>query len=85
MQSISGGVSLQAIHEYLALWDTLQDIQLNDQPDQTVCRWANDETYSAKSAYSMLHAASTLFLGHKLIWKTWAPLQIKIFLWRAFR
>ena len=37
---------MQAIHEYLALWDTLQDIQLNDQPDQTVWRWANDGTYS---------------------------------------
>ena len=24
-------------------------------------------------------------LGHKLIWKTWAPLRIKIFLWLAFR
>jgi len=57
---------MQAIHEYLALWDTLQDIQLNDQPDQTVWRWANDGAYSAKSAYYMLHAASTPFLGHKL-------------------
>jgi len=76
---------MQAIHEYLALWDTLQDIQLNDQPDQTVWRWANDGAYSAKSAYYMLHSASTPFLGHKLIWKTWAPLRIKIFLWLAFR
>ena len=85
VQSISGGVSMQAIHEYLALWDTLQDIQLNDQPDQTVWRWANDGAYSAKSTYYMLHSASTPFLGHKLIWKTWAPLRIKIFLWLAFR
>jgi hypothetical protein len=61
---------MQAIHEYLTLWDTLQDIPLNDQPDQTVWHWADNGTYSAKSAYSMLHAASTLFLGHKLIWKT---------------
>jgi len=76
---------MQAIHEYLALWDTLQDIQLNDQPDRTVWRWANDGAYSAKSAYYMLHSASTPFLGHKLIWKTWAPLRIKIFLWLAFR
>jgi hypothetical protein len=25
------------------------------------------------------------FHGHKVIWKTWAPLEIKIFLWLAFR
>jgi hypothetical protein len=66
---------MQAIHEYLALWDTVQDIQLNDQPDQTFWRWANDGTYSAKLAYSMLHSASTPFRGHKLIWKTWASDQ----------
>ena len=70
VQSISGGVSMQAIHEYLALWDTLLDIQLIDQPDQTIWLWANDGAYSAKSAYYMLHSASTPFLGHKLIWKT---------------
>jgi len=33
----------------------------------------------------MLHAGSTPFLGHKLVWKTWAPLKIKIFLWLALR
>jgi hypothetical protein len=37
------------------------------------------------SAYRMLHAGSTPFLVHKLIWKTWAPLRIKIFLWLAFK
>jgi hypothetical protein len=36
VRAISGGVSMQAIHDYLALWDTVQDIQLNNQPDQTV-------------------------------------------------
>lgn len=33
----------------------------------------------------MLHAGSSPFLGHKLVWKTWAPLKIKIFLWLALR
>ena len=33
----------------------------------------------------MLHAGSMTFHGHKVIWKTWAPLEIKIFLWLAFR
>jgi hypothetical protein len=33
----------------------------------------------------MLHAGSTPLLGHKLIWKTRAPLRIKIFLWLAFK
>lgn len=85
VRCISGGVSLQAIQEYLTLWDTLQDIHPNEQPDKTIWRWSNDGACSAKSAYSMMHSASTPFMGHKLIWKSWAPLRIKFFLWLAFR
>ena len=33
----------------------------------------------------MLHVGSTPFLGHRLIWKTWASLRVKIFLWLAFK
>jgi hypothetical protein len=33
----------------------------------------------------MLHAGAVRFQGHRLIWKTWAPLRVKIFLWLAFR
>lgn len=31
----------------------------------------------------MLHRGSIKMAGHKFIWKTWAPLQVKIFLWLA--
>lgn len=34
---------------------------------------------------SLCSPASVPFLGHALIWKTWAPLKIKVFLWLAFR
>ena len=40
---------------------------------------------SAKSAYTSLHTGSIPFRGHAIIWKTWAPLRVKIFLWLAFR
>jgi hypothetical protein len=61
------------------------NIQLTDQPEKVIWRWTLDGVYSAMSAYRMLHAGSTPFLVHKLIWKTWAPLRIKIFLWLAFK
>jgi hypothetical protein len=32
----------------------------------------------------MLHAGSVHFKGHHLVWKTWAPLKVKIFLWLSF-
>jgi hypothetical protein len=84
-RSITERMSMDAINEYLFLSNTLRDYQLTKTPDRTIWQWTQDGTYSVKSAYNMLHGGSTLFLGHKLIWKTWAPLRIKIFLWLAFR
>lgn len=39
--------------------------------------------YSAKSAYNMLQTGAVTF--YWLVWKTWAPLKVKIFLWLALR
>ena len=84
-RSIAGGLPTQAIIDYLHLWNAMANVQLTDQPDKTVWRWTPSGEYTAKSAYLMLHAGSSPFLGHKLVWKTWAPLKIKIFLWLALR
>lgn len=63
----------------------MENTQLNEQPDRPVWRWTADGTYTARSAYRMLHHGTTSFRGHRLIWKTWAPLRVKIFLWLALR
>lgn len=85
VRGIPRGLSVQPLIEYLHLRDAVSNVQLIEQPDRTIWRWTNDGVYTAKSAYNMLHIASTPFLGHKLIWKTWAPLRVKIFLWLAFK
>jgi hypothetical protein len=84
-RSISGGLNNTAVVEYLDLWEATQNFNLTDQLDKTVWCWTPDGEYSAKSAYTMLHSGSIPFSGHTLIWKTWAPLRVKIFLWLAFR
>lgn len=75
----------KALYEYLILWDSVDNVHLSEQPNKTVWRWTPDGNYTTKSAYKMLHAASIPLLGCKLIWKTWAPLRVKIFLWLAFK
>ena len=86
VRGIQGGLSVTAIAEYLQLWSRLDNVQLQPaQDDQCIWRWTNNGQYSAKSAYLMLHQGSATFPGHKLIWQTWAPLKVKIFLWLAFR
>jgi len=63
----------------------MENVQLSDQPDRLIWRWTADGSYTARSAYKMLHHGTTSFRGHRLVWKTWAPLRVKIFLWLALR
>jgi len=81
VRCINGGLSVSEVIEYLHLWTTLNSYELSDAPDRLVWRWTEDGRYTAKSAYSMMHVGSIKMCGHKLVWKTWAPLRIKIFLW----
>jgi hypothetical protein len=84
-QSIAGGISVQALYEYLILWDAVDNVHLSEQPDKMVWRWTPDGNYTAKPAYKMMHAASIPLPECKLIWKAWALLRVKIFLWLAFK
>jgi len=85
VRAISGSLSQTAIEEYLELWNIMEQIKLTDQPDRLDWRWTPEGIYSAKSAYTMLHNGAIAFRGHRLIWKTWALLRVKIFLWLALR
>jgi hypothetical protein len=73
------------IAEFFDLWDATENVSLLDQPDKIVWRWTPDGQFTAKSAYNKLHTGAITFRGHALIWKTWAPLRVKIFLWLAFK
>lgn len=46
---------------------------------------SQDGCYFAKSAYNIWALLCCPFHRHNLIWKTWALLQVKIFLWLAFQ
>ena len=50
-----------------------------------IWKWSASSQYCSSSAYRALHLGSVAFLGSKLIWRSWLPLRVKIFLWLAFR
>ncbi|PVH65738.1 hypothetical protein PAHAL_1G065700 [Panicum hallii] len=86
IREIRGGLSVQAIVEYLQLWNRFESVQLqNGVSDKIIWRWTASGEYSAKSAYNMLRQGSIPLHGHKLIWKAWAPLKVKLFLWLTFK
>ena len=85
VRCISGGLSVLELTDYLHLWVAVVDIHLGNEPDKTIWRWTPDGCYTAKSAYNMMHSGSIKMPGHRLIWKTWALLRVKIFLWLAMK
>lgn len=82
-RSFVGGMSTQAILDYLHLWQLLANVHLSSQPDRTMWRWTANGDYTARSAYRMPHSGSSPLAGQNLVWNTRAPLKVKIFLWAS--
>uniref|UniRef100_A0A0A8Z0V1 Reverse transcriptase zinc-binding domain-containing protein n=1 Tax=Arundo donax TaxID=35708 RepID=A0A0A8Z0V1_ARUDO len=84
VRDIQGSPSVIALDEYLQLWNILSSIQLQPGvPDQHIWKLTRSGSYLSKSAYKAYFSGSTSFAPWKRIWKSWAPLRCKFFLWLA--
>jgi hypothetical protein len=84
VRDIQGGISPQAMVEYLKLWDMVADTQLSPgQIDAAIWRCTKDGEFSVKSAYQLFFMAKTSFACAKPIWKSKAPMKCKFFMWLA--
>lgn len=82
---ISGDLNEAAIQELEFLWDRALAVQIQEGvDDRFIWKWTTNGKYSARSAYLALHTGATSLYGADLIWKSWAPLKVKMFLWLAF-
>lgn len=62
VKDIKGGLSPQALSEYLKLWDVVSGTVLSaGQADKAFCRLTSDGTFSVSSAYKLFSAANTRF------------------------
>lgn len=86
VEDITGALSVQVLVEYLQLWDLVDGLELQaNTPDQHIWRLNSQGTYSSKSAYEALFFGSIKFAPWKCIWRSWAPLKCKIFIWLAVK
>lgn len=84
VSDISGALTVQVLIDYLLIWDLVEDISLQQgTPDQHLWRLTRSGVYSSKSAYAAFFFGAVSFSGWKRIWKGWAPLKCKFFLWLA--
>jgi len=86
IQDITGTLTIQAISEYLLLWEAVEGVQLRQGVEDTISwKWTSDATYLARSTYQAFFHGSTQFKGARLIWNAWAPVKVKIFTWLAVK
>jgi hypothetical protein len=82
IRDVRGGVSTQAINQYLHLWDLTSSVHLvATSEDRLIWRHTEDGQFSTSSAYSLFFAANTRFPCASAIWKSKAPARCKFFMW----
>ncbi|KAF8701016.1 hypothetical protein HU200_033908 [Digitaria exilis] len=69
------------INQYVELWGMLQQVQLNDQPDNIIWRFSANGTYSSSSAYQAQFTANFSDFDWDRLWKTRAENKCKFFGW----
>lgn len=85
IKDIVGFATVQALTEYVHLWHALTGVQLSPGVEDIVSwRWA-PSGYTARSAYRAFFQGAIKFAAHKLVWRAWAPLKVKFFMWLAVK
>lgn len=82
----AGCATVPALTQYVLLWHKLANVHLiQGVEDRVLWRWDASGVYSARSAYRAFFCGATKFAAAKLIWKSWAPMKVKFFIWLAVK
>lgn len=84
LKDITTALNGPATLQFLQVWDAVAGFQLLEGvPDQH--RWTPTPSgmFSTRSAYHRFFTGAITFEPYSRIWKTWAPLRAKFFVWLA--
>ena len=81
IKDISGALTVQVLIEYLHVWDQMELIHLNRDPDRLCWRWTADRRFTTASAYRSFFTGQHAVKGAKLLCKARAPPKCKFFIW----
>jgi hypothetical protein len=83
-RDISGGLSSQAIAQYLHLWDiAIETTLVNSEADKVIWKNVVDGAFSVKTVYNLFFMATIKFAWAKPICKSKGPMKCKFFMWLA--
>ena len=81
---IRGALTVQVLREYLLIWGVVDDLVLQPTvPDQHKWKLSISGKYSSRSACNAFFFGSIRFAPWKRIWRSWATLRCKVFVWLA--
>jgi hypothetical protein len=67
--------------DFIKLWDSVQEVQLTDEPDKITCKWTAHGEYTSRSAYNAQFLGSYSQFHGKSIWKADSEGKHKFFAW----
>jgi hypothetical protein len=71
IMNISGSLSVSALVQYVSVWTSMQDIQLDQgRQDKFIWKWTSNQQYSASSAYRAFFLGQSSLPGAKELSKT---------------
>ncbi|WVZ66318.1 hypothetical protein U9M48_015558, partial [Paspalum notatum var. saurae] len=82
VKDIRGALTVQVLVEYVKVWEMVDDPGV---PDHFRWRFTQSGQYSCKSAYQSFFLGTVKFGSWKRIWKSWALLRCKFFIWLAIK
>lgn len=83
-EDIIGGLPVQAMWEVLQLLQVFNEVQLQPgEEDMHIWTRESSGTFTSRSAYEAFFMGGVEFEPYKLLWKAWAPMKVKLFLWLA--
>ena len=84
-RDISGELTIDAVVQYLHLWDAVRAVQRRGIQDQFEWRWTASGKFSARTAYRAFFEGSTIMPDAPQVWHSFAPLKVKLHAWLALR
>jgi len=79
ISDIQGALNLEALQQYLFLWDALENVILTEEADQHVWKHEALGAFTSNSTYKAFFRGSITFEPWKRLWKSWAPPKNAIF------
>lgn len=81
-----GDLSAEGLVQLIRIWELMIEVDLDPtQADKAIWKWQENGSYSAASTYKVLFEGAIRVAYDKAIWKCWAPLSCKIFMWLAIQ